>query len=148
MMIRRSVQPSSFMGEVRGGRLPLALTPESVTIGGRRGDRVTGTLTVDEMLTVDDEGVTRSSRPRGLPGGLAKEPRRRDRLVTVRLQVACALCGERVEDGPVDPCASIVVNRWRAPEEQQEEQQFFTHAACLLSVLRPDALAHAPVLAP
>lgn len=31
----------------------------------------------------------------------------------------CAFCGGGVEGGPVDPCALIVVARWRTPGPEQ-----------------------------
>jgi hypothetical protein len=58
----------------------------------------------------------------------------------------CAFCGGAAEGGEVDPCALIVVSRWHAAEAEQREQQFFTHAHCLLARLHPDAAAVADVL--
>jgi hypothetical protein len=60
--------------------------------------------------------------------------------------VTCAFCGEGAEGGPIDPCALIVVARWRAPGPDQGEQQFFTHAECLRARLHPDVapLARVP----
>ena len=60
----------------------------------------------------------------------------------------CAFCGEDAEGAEIDPCAVIVVARWREPEEQQREQQFFAHAACLGERLHPDVAVHARVLDP
>ncbi|MGZ4571023.1 MAG: hypothetical protein ACXVX8_02705 [Blastococcus sp.] len=51
----------------------------------------------------------------------------------------CAFCGAGIDDSGVDPCAILVIAKWRAPEEQQQEQQFFTHAECLRARLHPDA---------
>jgi 3-phosphoglycerate kinase len=60
----------------------------------------------------------------------------------------CAFCGETADGGPVDPCALIVVSHWRAPQERQREQQFFTHADCLRERLHPDVRAVADVTEP
>ena len=60
--------------------------------------------------------------------------------------VMCALCGEGVDDRGLDPCAFIVVGKWRAPETEQREQQFFAHARCLKGALHIDALSVAAVL--
>lgn len=62
------------------------------------------------------------------------------------VDVMCALCGEGVDDGELDPCAFIVVGRWRGPEAEQREQQFFAHARCLMGALHPDARSVAAVL--
>lgn len=62
------------------------------------------------------------------------------------VEVMCALCGEGVDDGELDPCALIVVGRWRQPAAEQREQQLFAHAQCLADVLHPDARAVAAVL--
>jgi hypothetical protein len=60
--------------------------------------------------------------------------------------VMCAFCGEVAEGGPVDPCALIVVARWRTPGPDQREQQFFAHAECLRARLHPDVAPLARVL--
>lgn len=62
------------------------------------------------------------------------------------VEYMCALCGQGIDDGDLDPCALIVVGKWRAPEREQREQQFFTHAQCLLEVLHPEAQGVAGVL--
>lgn len=62
------------------------------------------------------------------------------------VEVMCALCGEGVDDGDLDPCAFIVVGKWRRPSAEQREQQFFAHARCLEGVLHPDARSVAAVL--
>jgi hypothetical protein len=51
----------------------------------------------------------------------------------------CAFCGKTVDAQGVDPCDLIVVTKWRAPEEEQREQQFSTHADCLRALMHPDA---------
>jgi hypothetical protein len=51
----------------------------------------------------------------------------------------CAFCGEGIETQGVDPCALIVVTKWRAAEEEQQEQQFSAHAECLRGRMHPDA---------
>ncbi len=68
-----------------------------------------------------------------------------DAPVTVH-PVMCAFCGETVPTDGVDPCALVVVPNWRTPEDEQREQQFFTHAACLRTHLHPDVAVHAEVL--
>jgi hypothetical protein len=60
----------------------------------------------------------------------------------------CAFCGEDAEGAEIDPCAVIVVARWREPADRQREQQFFAHAQCLRDRLHPDAAAVADVLDP
>jgi hypothetical protein len=62
------------------------------------------------------------------------------------VEVMCALCGEGVDDGDLDPCAFIVLGKWRAPETEQREQQFFAHARCLMGALHPDVQGLAEVL--
>jgi hypothetical protein len=54
--------------------------------------------------------------------------------------VMCAFCGDSVETAHPDPCALIVVTNWRGPDEGQQEQQFFAHAACMLTSLHPKSL--------
>ncbi len=58
----------------------------------------------------------------------------------------CAFCGESVETAEPDPCAMIVGTNWRGASEAQQEQQFFTHAECLLSRLHTEVAAEAVVL--
>ena len=60
--------------------------------------------------------------------------------------VICAFCGEAVDEAGLDPCALVVVTGWAGPEDDQLEQQFFTHAACLRTRLHPDVAVHADVL--
>jgi hypothetical protein len=60
--------------------------------------------------------------------------------------VMCAFCGDSVETAHPDPCALIVVTNWRGPDEGQQEQQFFAHAACMLTSLHPEVAAEAVVL--
>jgi hypothetical protein len=60
----------------------------------------------------------------------------------------CVFCGDEVSDVGIDPCAVVVVSRWRGPQEQQREQKFFTHAECLRIRLHPDVAPHAEVLDP
>jgi hypothetical protein len=55
---------------------------------------------------------------------------------------------ETAKDGPVDPCALIVVSNWLGGEADQREQQFFAHADCLRTRMHPDVAAVADVLAP
>ena len=62
------------------------------------------------------------------------------------VDVMSALCGEGVDDGELDPCALIVVGKWRRPSTEQREQQFFVHGRCLGDALHPDARAVAAVL--
>ena len=62
--------------------------------------------------------------------------------------VMCAFCGDSVETADPDPCALVVVTNWRSPEEAQQEQQFFAHAACVLTRLHPEVAAEAAVLHP
>ena len=76
------------------------------------------------------------------------EPRTGLRHARSMIDVMCAICGQGVDDSEPDPCALIVVSRWRGPEAQQREQQFFAHAGCLSTVLHPDALGQAEVLNP
>jgi hypothetical protein len=40
----------------------------------------------------------------------------------------------------------MVVPNWAGPEDQQSEQQFFTHAECLRTRLHPEVSPHAEVL--
>ena len=63
-------------------------------------------------------------------------------------EVMCAFCGEGVENDAVDPCALVVIAKWRAPEADQQSQQFFTHAQCLRTRMHPDAAAYALSLEP
>jgi hypothetical protein len=53
--------------------------------------------------------------------------------------VMCAFCGEGIEDDGVDPCALVVIAKWRVPEAEQQEQQSFTHAGCLRTRMHADA---------
>jgi hypothetical protein len=62
------------------------------------------------------------------------------------VDVMCAFCGQGVETQSVDPCALVVVANWRAPGDQQREQQFFAHADCLRSRMHPEVAAEADVL--
>lgn len=55
----------------------------------------------------------------------------------------CAFCGESVESGAVDPCSFITVRRWDRKPQRSDEQQFFTHAECLLARMHPDVAAEA-----
>ncbi|MCW2703292.1 MAG: hypothetical protein JWQ37_1287 [Blastococcus sp.] len=58
----------------------------------------------------------------------------------------CAFCGESVEKAEPDPCALILLTNWRSLSQDQAEQQFFTHAACLLSRMYSEVVAEAGVL--
>jgi hypothetical protein len=60
--------------------------------------------------------------------------------------VMCAFCGEGVEETGLDPCGLIVIAGWAGPDEQQSEQQFFSHAGCLRTRMHPDVAVHAGVL--
>jgi hypothetical protein len=62
--------------------------------------------------------------------------------------VMCAFCGDEVPEAGLDPCALAVISRWRGPEEQRGEQQFFMHADCLRTRLHPDVAVLAEVLDP
>jgi hypothetical protein len=62
--------------------------------------------------------------------------------------VICAFCGAGIEEAGLNPCALMVVSGWAGPEDDQLEQQLFTHAECLRSRLHPDVAAHADVLGP
>jgi hypothetical protein len=53
-----------------------------------------------------------------------------------------------VPEAGLDPCALAVISRWRGPEEQRGEQQFFMHADCLRTRLHPDVAVLAEVLDP
>lgn len=55
------------------------------------------------------------------------------------LDLMCAFCGTGIVDAGVDPCALVVIAKWRAPEDEQREQQFFTHAECIRARLHQDA---------
>ncbi|GAA3511629.1 hypothetical protein GCM10022262_39740 [Georgenia daeguensis] len=59
-----------------------------------------------------------------------------------------AFSGKTVDDVALDPCALIVVSKWSSEEMEQREQQFFTHARCLLAGLHPDVRSEADVLDP
>jgi len=58
----------------------------------------------------------------------------------------CAFCGDSVETVDPDPCALIVVTNWRGLDDAQQEQQFFAHAACMLTRLHPQVAAEAGLL--
>jgi hypothetical protein len=62
--------------------------------------------------------------------------------------VMCAFCAEGVEETELDPCALVVIAGWAGSEDQQSEQQFFSHAECLRTRLHPDVAVHAEILAP
>lgn len=62
--------------------------------------------------------------------------------------VMCCFCGETVEEVGLDPCALVVWNRWRRPEDEQMSQQFFVHADCLRSRMVESAATNAPTLDP
>lgn len=62
-------------------------------------------------------------------------------------EVMCAFCGEGVPTVGLDPCALIVVTKWREPAAQQE-QQFFAHATCVLGAFHPEVAATAERLQP
>ena len=64
------------------------------------------------------------------------------------LDVLCAFCGKTVDDVALDPCALVVVSKWGSEEAEQREQQFFTHAKCLLDGMHPDVRSEAYVLDP
>jgi hypothetical protein len=66
----------------------------------------------------------------------------------VSLDVMCAICGEEVQRGELDPCAVILVAKWLDPEDQQREQQFFAHAECLRGAMHPVVRDEARVLDP
>jgi len=107
---RGNTQPSSDTSEAGGGRLPLAFTPDSVTISGRRGDCVTVTLTVDEMLSVDDEGVTRSfSYARWPELSLSVGPDLRDEKLSRRREIATVLLTGYAPDERDGPGAFLSV---------------------------------------
>jgi len=67
-------------------------------------------------------------------------------VVSMPVDVMCAICGQEVETLGVDPCALVVVANWRAPSGQQREQQFFAHAECPRSRMHPEVAAEAEVL--
>ncbi|WP_091112318.1 hypothetical protein [Geodermatophilus dictyosporus] len=67
--------------------------------------------------------------------------------MSTSVDVMCAFCGQGVETQGIDPCALVVVANWRAPNAQQQEQQFFAHAACLRFLMHPEVAAEAVVLA-
>jgi len=43
----------------------------------------------------------------------------------------CIFCAQRIAPGPLDPCALHLVGKIDRPRNEQKEQGFYCHAACL-----------------
>lgn len=48
-------------------------------------------------------------------------------------QYVCLFCNEGIEPSSLDPCALHLVARFDRAREDQKEQTFFCHVACLQS---------------
>lgn len=45
----------------------------------------------------------------------------------------CLFCGQEITTSPLDPCALHLVARYDRAREEQKEQTFYCHMACLRS---------------
>jgi hypothetical protein len=69
------------------------------------------------------------------------------------LQYQCCLCGEEIDksadgQGPVDPCAIVLIANWSKPEAEQTSQQFFCHLACFRKTVWHNVPVGVELLAP